>query len=93
MNTEPVIVFGSDLLAKRWAEENGHDPTRVYLATQPERIQGLWGPFKLVKYPQDVWVPTSYACEQRVKATLDWVAQEEGLRGLREKNEKRAKKK
>lgn len=87
-----VIVFGSELLAKRWAVTNGVDPKEVYLATQPERIQGLLGPFQCVRYSKEVWVPPSYACEQRVKETEGWIKQEKGLRDLREKNERKAKK-
>ena len=87
-----VIVFGTELLAKRWAETNGVDPKDVYLATQPERIQGLMGPFQLVRYSKDVWVPPTSACERRVKETEGWIKQEKGLRELRVKNEMRAKK-
>jgi len=87
-----VIVFGTELLAKRWAETNGVDPKDVYLATQPERIQGLHWPFEIVRYPKDIWVPPTSACERRVKETEGWIKQEQGLRALRAKNEMRAKK-
>jgi hypothetical protein len=87
-----VIVFGTERLAKKWAETNGVDPKDVYLATQPDRIQGLWGPFQLVRYSKDVWVPPTSACERRVRETEGWIKQEKGLRELDEKNKKRAMK-
>jgi hypothetical protein len=86
-----VIVFGTYLLAKRWAETNGVHLKDVYLATQPETIQGLMGPFQLVRYSKEVWVPPTSACERRVRETEGWIKQEQGLRELAIKNERKAK--
>lgn len=75
-----VIVYGTALLAKRWAELNKVDPKDVYLATQPATLQMVEGPFQIVRYANEVWKPPTSACERRVRLTDEHIKRDKQLR-------------
>lgn len=71
MSETLVVVFGSRLLADNHARRNAINPRRVRLATHPDKFRGHDGPFEVVRYSKDIWQPTTFADEQRVKETED----------------------
>jgi hypothetical protein len=85
-NQQKVIVFGSQRIAANWAAKHHRDLKDVLLATDPDKIQGLKGPFIVVRVSKVEWVPPTFACEKRVQITEDWITQEEMLRKVVEKN-------
>lgn len=63
-----VIVFGSRLLADRWAQRNAFNPRRVFTATRgAEHLRGVTCRIKVVRFGTDVWKPTTFPDERRVK--------------------------
>lgn len=69
MSETLVVVFGSQRLADNWARRNAVNPRRVRLATHPEKFLGHDGPFKVVRFPEDIWTPTTFPDEKRLKVT------------------------
>lgn len=59
------------------------NPIFVFKATEPEKILGLLKEpvetIKVIRFPKDVWKPTTDPCIKRVKETEDIL---EGLRRL-----------
>jgi hypothetical protein len=69
MSETLVIVFGSQLLADNWARQNAVNPRRVRLATHPEKFLNHDGPFKVIRFSENIWKPTTFPDEKRLKVT------------------------
>lgn len=69
------IVFGSDLLMKRYVDENKLWGQYTILATQPEHLIDILNfhsrmvDLFAVRYPKDVWEPVTHPCGLRVRET------------------------
>jgi len=66
-----VVIFGSERLGELYARRNAINPRKIVLATQPQKLKGVVGPVKVVKFPEEWWSPTTSACEGRVRDTKD----------------------
>lgn len=66
-----VVVFGSDRHAHIWGLRNGVKRNNIILATNPDTTQFIRGEKELtvVRVSEDQWVPASFPCEQRSKAS------------------------
>lgn len=64
-----TIVFGSRLLADKWAQRNAVNPRTVFTATRgAEPLLGHVGwDVKVVRFDEDIWKPTTFPDERRVK--------------------------
>lgn len=67
------IIFGSDSHRTNYARAMAVNPLNVVTATQPEKIQALIkedvDTIKVIRFPVDVWKPTTFPCEKRVAET------------------------
>lgn len=63
-----VIVFGSERIAMHYSRRKGIHPNRLIRATGGiQRVRGLHGPVTVLRTRSDVWVPPSFADEQRCR--------------------------
>lgn len=83
IKVQPAIFFGTPEMLAVWIEQHNMGHRRIYLATQPERIQGLIGPFEIIRN-EGVWTPANEDEAQRVWATEDWIKQDELYRKISE---------
>lgn len=68
-STEPiVVVFGSERLAELWARRNAYNPRKIVLAMQgADKLRGYKGQIITVRFPKEIWEPTSNPCATRVR--------------------------
>lgn len=66
-----AIVFGTDATANLYAFQNETNRSEVILATQPDKLDALSEEVvvDVVRVPEDVWKPSTYPDEARVKET------------------------
>lgn len=68
--TDIHIVFGSELLAKRYSQTMAVHPQKIMLATRPEQLTNLRiTKLYVVRYTKDAWEPPSHPCAERVRQT------------------------
>lgn len=65
-----AVVFGSRRMADLWARENGVNPDHVMLASYGgDRLRGINEGVLIVRFPKEVWSPTTDACRRRCQET------------------------
>ncbi len=73
VNKTVHIVFGNVTHIRNYARAMAVDPRTIIAATQPEHIQGRMveavDTIKVIRFPEDVWQPTTFPCEKRVTET------------------------
>ncbi|ASR83366.1 hypothetical protein SEA_MEDIUMFRY_76 [Arthrobacter phage MediumFry] len=73
MSNTVHIVFGNAWHAKSYARAKAVNPRLVVNATHPELIQSKMTndvqTIKVIRYPEEVWKPTTFPCEKRVAET------------------------
>jgi hypothetical protein len=73
MNNTIHIVFGSDSHRTAYSRRYVVNPIYIVTATHPEQIQQLMRDdittIKTWRLPEEIWSPTTFACEKRVKET------------------------
>lgn len=69
--TDVHVVFGSNLLAKRYSQNMAVRPSKVVLATEPLEVYKITpkDTVYVVRYTKDVWEPPSHPCAARVRET------------------------
>lgn len=82
--TKVHIIFGSERLMKKYAEDKQLLGQYVLLATHPETLEKIVGyhkdlQFVTVRYPKDVWEPTTHPCSKRVADTETIIKQSKRL--------------
>lgn len=79
------IIFGSDLLMKRYVDERKLWGQYTILATHPEKLIDILNfhaygvQLFAVRYPKDVWEPTSNPCGTRVRETEELLRESKRL--------------
>lgn len=79
------VVFGSDLLMKRYVDERKLWGQYTILATQPERLIDILNfhdrkvDLFAVRYPKDVWEPVTHPCGVRVRETEELLRESKRL--------------
>lgn len=67
------IIFGNASHSKKYSQTNAINPRFIVLATQPELIISKMAldihNIKIVRYPEEIWKPTTFPCEKRVRET------------------------
>jgi hypothetical protein len=70
VNKKVHIVFGSASNAKNYSRAKAVNPRYVVNATHPELVQSKMAEsvdtIVVVRYPEEVWKPITFACEKRV---------------------------
>jgi hypothetical protein len=66
---QQAVVFGSDLIATKWAAENDIPRENVVLATHPDEVEDLVGPVIVVRVDEEKWQPHTFPDEKRVAET------------------------
>lgn len=68
--TTTVVVFGNQRHGAIYALRKGIDPSTIIIATKgAPAFHGVVGPITVVRVPEEVWKPTTFACENRVRET------------------------
>lgn len=69
--TPKAVVFGSDATATMYAFQTSQQRSEMVLATHPEELERLDCSVEVdvVRVTPDVWQPTTYPDEARVKET------------------------
>lgn len=67
------IIFGNDSHKRNYARAMAVNPLHVVVATRPDLIHGYTmttvDTIKVIRFPEDVWKPTTFPCEKRVAET------------------------
>lgn len=61
------IMFGNQRHASIYALRNNLNPKDILIATRKDALTGVNGPVKAIRLPTDIWMPTSFSCENRVR--------------------------
>ena len=85
MSEPTTVIFGNQRHASIWALRNGKrdvNPHKIIIATRGEPgFRGVVGPLHVVRVTPEVWLPTTWPCEKRVKET------EEVIKRFKDKGE------
>jgi hypothetical protein len=67
------VIFGNESHKNNYARAMAVNPAYVIKATDPEKVQSLIkddvDTIKLIRFPKDIWKPTTHPCEKRVNET------------------------
>lgn len=67
------IIFGNASHSKKYSQTAAINPRFVVLATQPELILSKMAldihKIVVVRYPEEIWKPTTFPCEKRCNET------------------------
>ena len=61
------LMFGNQRHASIYALRKNLDPKAIRIATRKDSMMGVSGPVTAIRLPEEIWKPTSFACENRVK--------------------------
>ncbi|QED11650.1 hypothetical protein PP914_gp162 [Arthrobacter phage Qui] len=76
------VMFGNQRHASIYALRNNLNPKDILIATRKDALTGVNGPVKAIRLPTDIWKPTTFSCENRVKeaeAILKLLKREGGI--------------
>jgi hypothetical protein len=61
------VMFGNQRHASIYALRKNLDPKQIRIATRVDALRGVNGSVTAIRLPQEVWKPTTFSCENRVK--------------------------
>jgi hypothetical protein len=79
------VIFGTDLLRKRYVDGRKLWGQYAILATEPQRLEDILNfhafgvQLVAVRYPKNVWEPPTHPCGVRVRETEELLAESKRL--------------
>lgn len=76
------VMFGNQRHASIYALRKKLNPKDIRIATRKDSLLGVSGGVTAIRLPKEVWKPTTFACEERVReaeAELKRIKQGRGI--------------
>lgn len=61
------LMFGNQRHASIYALRKNLDPKAIRIATRADAMKGVSGSVTTIRLPEEVWKPTTFSCENRVR--------------------------